>query len=267
MDWKEKAIKLLDKSLKPVPQELNEIDWKGGLSDDKERLAQHICAFSNLLGGGILVYGVNNDASLVEMTQEQIELVVNRLDNIAQNRMFTPIQLDHAVMEYAGHALLFVYIPEFREKPMYLRGTDIYNSYIRSAGHTVRASRQQVRQMIADSEGVSYENRIAKQGVAGTEVLKLLNYKKLFELLGRQQPSTENGILSFMEELNICHNSSKGYNITNLGALLFANTLSTFDNMKGKGVVVRRYEGNNNRQLLLEQDSRLFLRVFPFFCE
>lgn len=257
MDWKEKAIKLLDKSLRPVPQELNEIDWKGGLSDDKERLAQHICAFSNLLGGGILVYGINNDASLVEITQDQIELVVNRLDNIAQNRMFTPIQLDHAVMEYAGHALLFVYIPEFREKPMYLRGTDIYDSYIRSAGHTVRASRQQVRQMIADSEGVSYENRIAKQGVAGTEVLKLLNYKKIFELLGRQQPSTENGILSFMEELNICHNSSKGYNITNLGALLFANTLSAFDNMMGKGVIVRRYEGNNNRQLLLEQEGTM----------
>ena len=56
MNWKEKAIKLLDKSLKPVPQELNEIDWKGGLSDDKERLAQHICAFSNLAGGGLLVY-------------------------------------------------------------------------------------------------------------------------------------------------------------------------------------------------------------------
>ena len=142
MDWKEKALKLLDKSLKPVPQELNEIDWKGGLSDDKERLAQHICAFSNLLGGGVLAFGVNNDASFADLSKEQIELVVNRLDNIAQNRMFSPIQLDHDVMEYDGHALLFVYVPEFREKPMYLRGADIYNSFIRSAGHTVRASRQ-----------------------------------------------------------------------------------------------------------------------------
>lgn len=255
MDWKEKALRLLGNSLKPVPQELNEIDWKGGLSDDKERLAQHICAFSNLHGGGILVYGVNNDASLVEMTQDQIEHVVNRLDNIAQNRMFTPVQLDHAVMEYASHALLFVYVPEFREKPMYLRGADIYNSFIRSAGHTVRASHQQVRQMIADSEGVSFENRIAKQGVDGAEVLKLLNYRKLFELLGRQLPSTEDGILSFMEELNVCCGCNKGYNITNLGALLFANTLSAFDNMKGKGIIVRRYEGNNNRHLLLEQEG------------
>ena len=156
MNWQEKALILLDKSLKPVPQELNEIDWKGGLSDDKERLAQHICAFSNLLGGGVLVYGVNNDASFVDLAQEKIELIVNRLDNIAQNRMFIPIQLEHVVLEYDGHALLFIYIPESREKPMYLRGSDIYNSYIRSAGHTVRASRQQVSQMIADSEGISY---------------------------------------------------------------------------------------------------------------
>ena len=130
MDWKEKALVLLDKSLKPVPQELNEIDWKGGLSDDKERLAQHLCAFSNLMGGGALVFGINNDTSFVELTHDQIELVVNRLDNIAQNRMITPIQLGHAIMEYNGHTLLFVYIPEFREKPMYLRGTNIYNSYI-----------------------------------------------------------------------------------------------------------------------------------------
>lgn len=45
MNWKEKAILLLEKSLTPIPQELNEIDWKGGLSDDKERLAcyQHCC--------------------------------------------------------------------------------------------------------------------------------------------------------------------------------------------------------------------------------
>lgn len=63
MNWQEKALALFEKSLSPVPQELNEIDWKGGLSDNKDRLAQHICAFSNLNGGGILVFGVNDDAS------------------------------------------------------------------------------------------------------------------------------------------------------------------------------------------------------------
>ncbi len=30
--WEEKAIKFLEKSLRPIPQELNEIDWKCALS-------------------------------------------------------------------------------------------------------------------------------------------------------------------------------------------------------------------------------------------
>lgn len=32
MEWKEKALKTLQDSLIPVPAELNELDWKSGLS-------------------------------------------------------------------------------------------------------------------------------------------------------------------------------------------------------------------------------------------
>ena len=248
---------LLDKSLKPIPQEINEIDWKSALSDNNERLAQHLCAFSNYAGGGTLVYGINNDATFVELSQEEIEHISIKLDNIAQNRLALPIQLDHAVMDYEGHALLFIHIPESREKPMYMRGKDMYDCYIRSTGHTVKASRPKVRALVASSEGLNYEARIAKHGLSGTEVLKSLNFKKIFELLKRPIPSTDSGILNFMEELEICHQDSTGYSISNLGAIMFANSLFDFDTMRGKGVIVRRYAGNNNRQLLFEQAGKL----------
>ncbi len=140
---------------------------------------------------------------------------------------------------------------------MHLRGTDIYDCYIRSAGHTVRMSRQQVRHAIADSEGFAFEERIAKHCLTDNEVLALLNYRKLFELLERKVPSTTEGILEFMEELGICCQESNGYGITNLGAMLFANSLGDFDNVKGRSVTVRRYVGNNNRQLLLEQTENM----------
>lgn len=54
--WQDKAIKALEDSLHPVPQELNTIDWKCALSDKSERLAQHICAFSNTANGGFLAF-------------------------------------------------------------------------------------------------------------------------------------------------------------------------------------------------------------------
>ena len=47
MEWKEEAIKYLQQSLHPFKAELNELDWKSGLSEKTERLAQHIAAFAN----------------------------------------------------------------------------------------------------------------------------------------------------------------------------------------------------------------------------
>jgi hypothetical protein len=45
--WIAKAIAYLQSSLSPVPQELNELDWKSSLSPKKDKLCQHLCAFAN----------------------------------------------------------------------------------------------------------------------------------------------------------------------------------------------------------------------------
>ncbi|MBR5689193.1 MAG: putative DNA binding domain-containing protein, partial [Prevotella sp.] len=92
MDWKERAIPMLKDSLYPVPAELNELDWKSGLSDKSERLAQHISAFANYKGGGMLVYGVNNDGTCFSMPKEQIGTTIEKLGNIAKNNLCYSIQ-------------------------------------------------------------------------------------------------------------------------------------------------------------------------------
>ena len=45
-NWEDKARHYLEKSLSPLPQEMNELDWKSGLSDKSEKLAQHLSAFA-----------------------------------------------------------------------------------------------------------------------------------------------------------------------------------------------------------------------------
>ena len=129
--WQDKAVKAFEDSLFPVPQELNVVDWKCALSDNSEKLAHHLCAFSNTHDGGFLVYGVDNDAQFVELSKDDIELIVSRLGSIAKNNLAWSIQLEHAVIDYRGHALLFIRIPEQTNKPIYMRGKDIYEDYIR----------------------------------------------------------------------------------------------------------------------------------------
>ena len=79
MDWKEEAFRYLHQSLHPVKTELNELDWKSGLSEKSDRLAQHISAFA--------AFGVNNDASLFTPSREQAEEIIKKIGNIARNNL------------------------------------------------------------------------------------------------------------------------------------------------------------------------------------
>ena len=251
-NWKENALDALRRSLYPLPQELNEIDWKGGLSNKTDRLAQHLCAFSNLKGGGVMLFCVNDDATFEDVTKGTIEEVTTKLGNIAKNNLAWPIQLEHTVQEFDGHALLFVRIPEQQNKPVYLRGRDIYEAYIRSAGHTVKMSREQVHEMLAQSHGLTFEKRVARGGISVDLVLELLDYKKLYELMDRKVPQDMDRVIEQMLELGMIERQEDLYNILNLGAILFAHKLNDFGTLATKEVIARKYAGSNNRVLSLE---------------
>ena len=98
--WKVKALDALHRSLYPVPQELNEIDWKGGLSNKTDRLAQHICAFANHEGGGVMIFGINDGAIFESLTKEDVEEIAKKPGYIAKNNLAWSIQLEHAVLDF-----------------------------------------------------------------------------------------------------------------------------------------------------------------------
>ena len=257
MDWKERALALLKDSLEPVPSELNEIDWKSGLSDKSDRLAQHISAFANHLYGGILVYGVNDDGSLFSLGKDQIEDIVKKLGNIAHNNLSNHIQIEHTVQEYNGENLLFIFIPEEQGKPVHLRGKDIYASYYRSGGQTLKMSAKQVQMMIAKSMGISFEENTALDNLTQNQVLTLLDYQAMYRLLDKNVPTSTDTILAKLTDMGYCYEKNGLWTITNLGAILFARSLSNFPSLIGREVVVRKYAGPNNRQLQHEQRGGL----------
>lgn len=257
MTWKEKALSILEDSLYPVATELNDLDWKSGLSCKTERLAQHLCAFSNLKGGGLLVFGVNNDATLFSVTKEECDEIIQRLGNIAKNNLSVAITIEHWTTDYKGHSLLFIHIPEQIDKPTHLRGKEIWDSYTRSAGQTVKMSRSQIKSLIADSQGLSFEQRIAKENVTTDELLELLDYSKYFEMSNKEIPKDKTTIAKRLEEFDLCIQNGDTWHITNMGAVLFAKDISKFDGLQTHSVIVRKYVGSNNRELLSEQVGKM----------
>lgn len=253
MKWIEDAIRNLEASLHPVPCELNALDWKSGLSPKSERLAQHMSAFANNEGGGFFAFGVNNDATRCEIDQKTADDIVTKLGNIAKNNLFRPIKIEHILKDFEGSPVLFVHVPEQPDKPIYLRGGDIYDSYYRSAGSTHKMPRQMVANMIAKSQGVSFEMMAAKENISADEISKLINVREFFRMIGKPMPEDAAKIAEQCSNYNLCENNGERWNITNLGALLFAYDFRDFRHLEFKYILVRQYEGTNNRNLISEK--------------
>lgn len=252
MSWKDEAIKHLHDSLHPIKAELNELDWKSGLSEKSDKLAQHISAFANQYGGGTFAFGVNDDGSLFTPTRDQAEEILKKMGNIALNNLNISIKLEHCSVDYEGQGILLVHVPEQSNKPVYLRGKTIYDSYYRSAGHTLKMSPQQVHSMIAASEGISFEDRIALSSVSSEQLLGLLDFSAFYSLIGKPLPSNTDGIVEGMSNYGFCEKTDGGWNITNLGAALLARDLRQFPSLEFKYVIVRQYKGASNLDITAE---------------
>ncbi|TAN83695.1 MAG: ATP-binding protein [Gallionella sp.] len=142
--WIPLALNWLAQSLDPVPHELNELDWKTGLTGNRERLIEHLIAFANHPNGGFLAFGVQDDATLAGVEQGEVAQIVNTLANLGRDAVEPPVAIDHAVVDFRGVALLFVFIPEQSNKPVHRRGKSIEEAWIRSGGTTRKASRQEI---------------------------------------------------------------------------------------------------------------------------
>lgn len=254
-NWINTAIQLLHKSLYPIPQELNEIDWKSGLSDKSERLAQHISAFANYPSGGYLAYGIGNDGSSKPLSKEEMDNVVQKLGNIARNSLAQPIGIEHAVADFINQPVLFIKIPENHDKPVHLRGGDIYKSYKRSAGQTVKLSRQEVKQLIALSTGLDFESQLAQGAINEDEVLKLIDYDSYFTLQEKRLPDTKLSILQTLASEDLIKKRSQNWDVLNLGAILFAKDLRNFKELKRKAVRVIVYKETSRITALKEQEG------------
>ncbi|PKO83953.1 MAG: transcriptional regulator [Betaproteobacteria bacterium HGW-Betaproteobacteria-11] len=87
-----------------------------------------------------------------------------------------------------------------------------------------------------------FENGVAAERVRDEDVLRLLDYPAYFDLLGRALPENRAGILAALEDDKlIVPCEVGGWNITNLGAVLFAKRLDDFASLKRKAMRVIQY--------------------------
>ena len=254
-NWIETAKQLLSRSLKPIPQELNELDWKSDISDKSERLAQHISAFANNPNGGFLVFGINDDGNIINLNKDKIDEIIKKIGNIARNNLAQPVAIEHDVIEFENKPILIIHIPENFDKPVYLRGKTVYESYKRSAGQTVKLSINEVKHLISISTGTDFEVQTAMHNIDDDEVLRQLDYDSYFSLQEKRFPDTKNSLLHTLSTEDLIKNYNKNWDILNLGAILFCKDIRNFKDLKRKAIRVIVYKETSRINAIKEQEG------------
>lgn len=243
--WVADALSVLAESLSPVPHELNELDWKARLSSNKDRLSEHLMALANLPQGGCLIFGINDDGKPVGTGAEEVERIVGTLANLAREAMEPPIALDHSVCLFQEVPILLVRIPAQPITPVHRRGKSVEETWVRSAGTTRKASRQEVGALMMNSAPARWEDLRASSMLELADVKELLDLRAIAQLLEKPLPENDERLARWLEEEGLTTMDGRGHYITHFGAIAAARRLKDFPNLARKAIRVIHYQGAN----------------------
>ena len=134
-------------------------------------------------------------------------------------------------------------IPAATGAPVCFNGTP----YIRIGSATPKLTDypERYQTLIDRMRPYRWEGGIARQYVSGDDVLALLDYSQYFRLTKQPLPDNRQGIFEkLVADRLVVKDVGERWNITNLGAILFANRLSEFDDgISRKAIRFVAYEG------------------------
>ena len=219
---------------------------------DPEGIGQYISALSNTAAlfnqeHAFMIWGVDNDTH--ELTDTTFDPETTKIGNQELN-LWISTQLDPQVQFYfhnttiEGKKVILLEINRAFSNPTKFRGVD----YIRIGTNNKKLKDfpDTERELWAIFSRKPFESLIAMENVSGDFVLRELDYSAYFEMLDLDLPSNKNALLeTLLNDSMITKSETGNYNITNLGAILFAKRMQDFPSLERKAIRVIKYDGND----------------------
>lgn len=221
-----------------LPSENEHIEFKEAKSGyDTTKLYRYCVALGNE-GGGKLILGVTDKPPRrVVGSQAFLNLEDIKARLLEKLRVRVEIEL---VTHPQGRILIFHVPPRPIGTPLNLDGV-----YLMRAGEQlVPMTADQLRRII-DEGKPDFLSQIARSGLAADEVVGLLDTQGYFDLVKLPYPAERGAVLERFESEKLIRMREGVYEITNLGALLFAKDLDAFDGLTRKAPRVIVYSGKS----------------------
>jgi len=251
----------LVQELRKQPRETEWLEFKVD-DDEPQAIGEYVSALSNsaCLQGKVnayVVWGVSDSGHEIAGTHfmpftkkvgnEELESWLLRL--LEPKILFSFYEID-----IEGRRIVLLEIQRAARRPVSFSG----HEYVRIGQYKKKPKDfpEKERALWRIFDQSPFESGVAAEHVGGQEVLKSLDYPSYFDLLKATLPETANGVLDALaSDQIICPCDAGGWNITNLGAILFAKDINGFTNLRRKAVRVIQYKGRDRTQTLKEQDG------------
>lgn len=171
-------------------------------------------------------------------------------------QMLSPaLPIDFHRVEISGHSIIVLEIPSARQKPTAFSGKESIR--IGSTNKSLKNLPEIEKILWQNFNDTPFEKQLCASDQSGKDVLKLLDYSSYFQLLGLPLPTTPDKILDCLATEDFIHANSAGqWDITNLGAILFARDLNDFSKIARKAVRLIVYDGKGRLKTQREQEGR-----------
>lgn len=249
----------LVRQLAALPHETEWVEFKINKGAPEE-IGEYISALSNsaALHGkdvGYIVWGVEDSTHALVGTSfrpRSAKVGSEELENWLSRLLIPSIHFLVREIEEAGKRFVVFEIPAATHTPVRFKDFE----YVRVGTYKkkLRDHPEKERALWAVFSRTSFEEGIALQHGSSDQVLALLDYPEYFRLMGQALPDNRVAILDRLSAEKIIRPSSRsGYDITNVGAILFARHLSEFGRLARKALRVIQYKGSNRVETIKEQ--------------
>lgn len=216
------------------------------------RIEQEDCAY--------VLWGVDDGSHEVLGTRFDpfAKKVGNQVFELWLAQMLQPsIAFSFKRIEHPNGVVVILEIPAATNAPVEFEGTAFLR--IGSATPKLADYPDRFQKLINNLRPFTWEKGIAKSFQEKEMVLEMLDYSVYFRLTGQNLPDNHNGIFERMEADQLVKKDVGGrWNITNLGAILFAYDLGEFDpSIARKAIRFVAYDGKNkSTKVTHRQDGR-----------
>ena len=243
------------------PHETEWLEFKINQATDPQAIGEYISALANgarLAGenAAYMLWGIADGTHAVVGTQfapSGVKQGNEPLDNRLRHGLTPRIDFRFHEVRIDGKRVVILEMETANQQPVSFDR----ERYIRigSVRKNLREHPEKERALWQIFNTTAFEGGIARERATGSEVLELLDYAAYFRLLDRPLPESNDAILyELASDRLIAPGIAGGWNITNLGAVMFAKRFSDF-RLERKAMRVIRYRGNGRTETISERSG------------